>query len=66
MSSGSAMRHPMGILVEAEIRMAPVLSFYIVRQRTLLCGRRVLMLDAFFILHWWLSDDRKEKNLKIK
>jgi hypothetical protein len=56
----------MGILVEAEIRMAPVLSFYIVRQRTLLCGRRVLMLDAFFVLHWWLSDDRKEKNLKIK
>jgi hypothetical protein len=22
------------------------------------------MLDAFFVLHWWLAEDRKEKNPK--
>jgi hypothetical protein len=50
--------------VEAEIRMMLVVEFCIVRQRTSLCRRRALMLDASFVLHWWLADDRKEKNPK--
>jgi hypothetical protein len=33
-------------------------------QRTSLCRRRALTLDSSFILHWWLADDRKEKNPK--
>jgi hypothetical protein len=33
-------------------------------EMTSLCRRRALTLDAFFVLHWWLADDRKEKNPK--
>jgi hypothetical protein len=64
MSSGGAMRHLMGTPVEAEIRMAPVVEFSIVRQRIYLCRRRALTPDAFHVLHWWLADDRKEENPK--
>jgi hypothetical protein len=54
----------MGTPVKADIRMAPVSEFCIIRQRTSLCRRRAFTLDVFLVLHWWLADDRKEENPK--
>jgi hypothetical protein len=58
------MRPLMGTPVEARSGWRRWWSFCIVRQRISLYRRRALTLDASFILHWWLADDRKEKSTK--
>jgi hypothetical protein len=66
MSSGDVMKHLMGTPWRRRSGWHRCWSLCIVGQRIPLCVRRALMLDAFIVLHWWLVDDRKEKNPKIK
>jgi hypothetical protein len=44
--------------------MAPMVEFLHSQVEDFPLQKRALTLDAFFVLHWWLADDRKKKNPK--